>query len=83
VTLDALAHGSPLVATEGTWMANLIETFGAGVAIEESTPRNLHRAVTKIIDRYPEFQDRAFHAGQAQAQKSWDVLLDLLEKVIE
>jgi hypothetical protein len=79
VTLDALAHGSPLVATEGTWMAKLIETFGAGVAIEESTPGNLHRAVTKIIDSYAGFQDRAFRAGQAQAQKSWDVLLGLLE----
>ncbi len=80
VTLDALAHGSPLVATAGTWMAKLIETFGAGVAIEESTPGNLHRAVTSIIDGYPEFQDCTFQAGQAQTQKSWDVLLDLVNE---
>jgi len=78
VTLDALAHGSPIVATAGTWMAKLIEPFGAGVAIEEPTAENLHRAVTKIIDGYAGFRDRAFHASQAQAQKSWHVLLDLL-----
>jgi len=79
VTLDALAHGSPIVATAGSWMAKLIEPFGAGVAVEEPTPGNLHRAVTQIIDDYAAFRDRAFHAGQAQAQKSWQVLLDLLE----
>jgi glycosyltransferase involved in cell wall biosynthesis len=78
VTLDALAHGSPIVATAGTWMAKMIEPFGAGVAIEEPTPENLHRAVTKIIDGYAGFRDRAFQAGQAQAQKSWEVLIDLV-----
>ena len=78
VTLDALAHGSPIVATAGTWMAKLVESFGAGVAVEEPTAENLHRAVTKIIDGYPEFRDRAFHAGQAQARKSWDVLLEVM-----
>jgi len=78
VTLDALAHGSPIVATTGSWMAKLIEPFGAGVAIEEPTPGNLHRAVTQIIDGYAGFRDRAFHAGQAQAQQSWDGLLDLV-----
>jgi len=79
VTLDALAHGSPIVATAGSWMAKLIEPFGAGVAIEEPTPGNLHRAVTHIIGDYARFQEGAFRAGQAQAQKSWGVLLDLLE----
>lgn len=78
VTLDALAHGSPILATAGTWMAKLIEPFGAGVAVEEPTPGNLHRAVTQIIDDYAGFRDRAFNAGQAQARKSWDVLLDLV-----
>lgn len=80
VTLDALAHGSPIVATSGTWMAKLIEPFEAGVAIEEPTAENLHRAVTQIIAGYAGFRDRALQAGQAQTQKSWDVLIDLLEK---
>jgi glycosyltransferase involved in cell wall biosynthesis len=78
VTLDALAHGSPIVATAGSWMAKLIEPFGAGLAVEEPTPENLHRAVTQIIDGYAGFRDRSFHAGQSLAQKSWDVLLDLV-----
>ena len=80
VTLDALAHGSPIVATAGSWMAKLIEPFGAGIAVEEPTPGNLHRAVTQIIDGYARFRDRAFNAGEAQVQKSWDVLLDCLKK---
>ena len=79
VTLDALAHGAPIVATAGTWIAKMIEPFGAGVAIEEPTPANLRRAVSRIIDGYAGFQDRAFQAGQAQRQKSWEVLLDLLK----
>lgn len=78
VTLDALAHGAPIVAMAGTWMEKLIQPFGAGVAIEESTPENLHGAVSKIIDGYPGFRDRAFQAGQAQTQKSWEVLLEML-----
>ena len=78
VTLDALAHGSPIVATAGSWMANVIEPFGAGLAIEEPSPENLHSAVTRIIDGYAGFQERAYRAGQAQAQKSWDVLLEML-----
>ena len=76
VTLDALAHGSPIVAMAGTWMAKLIEPFGAGVAIADPTPENLHRAVTKIIDDYAGFGEHAYQAGRAQAQKSWEVLLD-------
>ena len=78
VTLDALAHGCPIIASAGTWMAKMIEPFGAGVAIEESTPENLYRAVTKIIEGYAAFRDRAFQAAEAQTQKSWDVLLDML-----
>jgi hypothetical protein len=80
VTLDALAHGSPIVATAGTWMARMIEPFAAGVAIEESTPENIHRAVTKIVDDYAKYRDRTFHAGRAQTQQSWDVLLKMLAK---
>jgi UDP:flavonoid glycosyltransferase YjiC (YdhE family) len=79
VTLDALAHGSPIVATAGSWMAKMIEPFGAGVAIEEPTPGNLHSAVTQIIGGYAGFQECAFRAGQAKAQKSWDVLLEMIE----
>ncbi len=79
VTLDALAHGSPIVATAGSWMAHFVEAFSAGIAIDQPTPENLHGAVTQIIDGYPMFSDRAFNAGQAQARKSWDVLLDLLK----
>jgi glycosyltransferase involved in cell wall biosynthesis len=78
VTLDALAHGSPIIATAGSWMANMIEPFGAGVAVEEPTPGNLHRAVTYIIGDYARFQEGAFRAGQAQQQQSWDVLLEML-----
>jgi glycosyltransferase involved in cell wall biosynthesis len=79
VTLDALAQGCPIVATAGTWMAELIAPFAAGVALEEATGESLYRAVRTIIDGYPGFRDRAFSAGRAQAQRSWDVLLERLE----
>jgi glycosyltransferase involved in cell wall biosynthesis len=79
VTLDALAHGCPIVATAGTWMAKVVAPFGAGVALEEATGESLYLAVRTIIDGYPDFRDRAGSAGRAQAQKSWDVLLDRLD----
>ena len=39
VTLDALAHGCPVVATAGTWSAAMIEPFGAGIALADPDAR--------------------------------------------
>lgn len=79
VTLDALAHGCPIVATAGTWTAGLIVPAGAGVALPDPRGEHLYAAVRQIRDRYPEYRDRALAAGGVQNRRSWAALLDLLD----
>ena len=80
VTLDAMAHGAPVIATQGTWMAGMIERFGAGVAIDDLSAEGLHRAVANVIARYPAFQAGARAAGLEQNRDSWAPLLELLDQ---
>lgn len=78
VTLDALAHACPIVATAGTWSAELIKPFGAGVELHAHTAASLLQAAREIERDYAVFQVGARAAGQAQNRKSWAPLLELL-----
>ncbi len=64
VTLDALSHGCPVVALSGTWMARVVEEFGAGLVVEEPTPDVLLDAVTKLMTSYEDYGRRALQAGR-------------------
>jgi len=78
VTLDALAHACPIVATAGTWSAELIKSFGAGVTLDVHNAASLLEAARKIERDYAVFEAAACSAGQAQNRKSWAPLLELL-----
>ena len=78
VTLDALAHACPVIATAGTWSAELIKPFGAGVELHAHTAASLLEAARHIEQEYALFQAGAHSAGQAQNRKSWAPLLELL-----
>jgi hypothetical protein len=78
VTLDALAHACPIVATAGTWSAELIKPFGAGVELHTMSAASLLEAARHIEQDYAVFQAGARAAGQAQNRKSWAPLLELL-----
>ncbi len=78
VTLDALAHACPVIATAGTWSAQLIKPFGAGVELHAHTAASLLEAARNIEREYAVFQAGARAAGQAQNRKSWAPLLELL-----
>ena len=78
VTLDALAHACPIVATAGTWSAELIKPFGAGVELYTMSAASLLEAAGNIERDYAVFQAGARAAGQAQNRKSWTPLLELL-----
>lgn len=80
ITLDALAHGCPVIATRGTWMAGMVERYGAGVAVENLSAEGLHSAVIAAIDRYPSLQSGARAAGLEQNRNSWVTLLRLLDQ---
>ncbi|BDG03082.1 glycosyltransferase family protein [Anaeromyxobacter oryzae] len=70
VTLDALSRGCPIVAVRGTWTARIVDRFGAGVVVDDTTPETLHGAVRAVIDRYPEFQARARRGGASLQEEN-------------
>ncbi|HEX4984461.1 MAG TPA: hypothetical protein VFV71_00185 [Burkholderiales bacterium] len=78
VTLDALTHACPVVATAGTWSAELVDRHGAGVALEDLSAGGLLAAVREVQRDYAGFQQRARLAGEALNRESWHPLLDQL-----
>ncbi|MGA6993787.1 MAG: glycosyltransferase [Candidatus Deferrimicrobiaceae bacterium] len=79
VTLDAFSAGAPVIATAGTWMAQAIGRFGAGVAIEELNPAALLAAVKGVRDEYPRYRRNALDAGRVlQEEHSGGHLLEAL-----
>ncbi|MBI5924989.1 MAG: glycosyltransferase [Aquabacterium sp.] len=63
VTLDALQAGSPVVVTDGTWMARLAEKYKAGVATSDLTPCGLLNAIQTILNDHAGFAQRACAAA--------------------
>ncbi len=59
VTLDALGAGAPVVATEGTWMARLIDAHNAGVAVADLAPASLLQAIETVLTDHAGFAARA------------------------
>ena len=78
VTLDALAHGCPVIATAGTWSADVIEPFGAGIALAEPDAESLYVAATALRADYARYQAAALVAARAPSRDSWAPLLDRL-----
>lgn len=69
VVLDALLHGAPVVATEGTWAGDVVERFGAGIALRERTGAALATAVDRILGRWDRFAAAAAEASEALAEE--------------
>ncbi len=63
IVLDALLHGSPVIATRGTWPGAQVERFGAGVTIEERTPAALASAIDLVLSEWPAYSARACAAA--------------------
>jgi glycosyltransferase involved in cell wall biosynthesis len=80
VTLDALARGCPVVATSETWIARLVEQYGAGISVQNPSAELLYRAAREILGNYEEFSRNALAAGAAEAGRSWAPLLGRLER---
>ncbi len=76
VTLDALAGACPVIATAGTWSADLIESYGAGIALVRPDAESLYEAVTTVRTEYARYQAGALAAGHARNRDSWRPLLD-------
>jgi len=75
VTLDALAHGCPVVATAGTWSAALIAPHNAGIVVANPNAESLHAAASALRADYPGYRRRALAAAEAREGSSWQPLL--------
>ena len=82
VTLDAMSHACPVVATAGTWSAELIKPFSAGIELQTLDAASLLKAAREIKRDYAVFQAGARAAGKAQNRKSWAPLLELLPRAL-
>ncbi|WP_246525684.1 glycosyltransferase [Geomobilimonas luticola] len=67
VVLDALLHGTPVIATRGTWPGVQVERFGAGVTIEERTPEALAAAIDRVLGDWETYAARACDAARVLA----------------
>ena len=64
VTVDALASGCPIITTAGTWMARTIERLDAGIALEDLSAAELHRAVRTLVAHYDRYSANAREAAK-------------------
>ncbi|NVN89331.1 MAG: hypothetical protein HXX11_01895 [Desulfuromonadales bacterium] len=64
VTLDAMSAGAPVVTLSGTWIARVVQRFGAGIVIDEPTPIAVLGAVRQIVAKYADYRDKALHTGR-------------------
>ena len=56
VAIEAALHGIPLVYMSGTWIEEVVELTGAGMAIAEETPEAVVEALLAAIYRLPALQ---------------------------
>lgn len=64
VTIEALASGSPVITTAGTWMADVVERNGAGIALDDPSAAALLEAVETVISGYERFSANARKAAE-------------------
>lgn len=69
VVLDALLHGTPVIATEGTWPGAQVERFGAGITIRERTSDSLSAAIDTVLADWDRYSACACEAARVLAEE--------------
>ena len=69
VVLDALLHGAPVVTSAGTWAADVVGRFGAGVVLPARTPEALAAAIDAILADWDTYAARAAEASSVLAEE--------------
>ena len=59
VAIEAATAGIPMVYTRDTWNADLVESCGSGVAIDDGDVAGLVCAIQQIVDHYQDYRDQA------------------------
>ena len=70
--IDAMYHRLPAVVVEGTWLANLVRRYDAGVVVDRANAESLAAAVRKIGNHLEHYQQRMeIAAADYFARNSW------------
>lgn len=67
VTLDAFYAGCPIITAKNTWMGDVAERYGAGIALASYEIVNIQRAIETIISNYATYHANAKQAAQQLA----------------
>jgi glycosyltransferase involved in cell wall biosynthesis len=67
VFIEAVAAGKPVVVTAGTWMADELGRWGAGVVIERPSPAGIARAVGTAVSEFAALHAKAQETAAACA----------------
>lgn len=68
VAVDALAEGSPIVTTKGSWMASLVDRLDAGIIVDGRDVSAWRDAVDTISNNWPIYRTKAIAAAAALAE---------------
>lgn len=63
IALDAFLSGSPVVTLAGTWMAQQVQRFHAGIVVDNTQPDTLQNAIKTIFAHQAKYQQAAIEAG--------------------
>jgi lysophospholipase L1-like esterase len=59
VVIEAMVHGMPVIATEGTTVWSQAREFGAGLSFKEGDTLSLSEAMTRLAANFEDFSKRA------------------------
>jgi glycosyltransferase involved in cell wall biosynthesis len=79
VAVEAATAGIPMIYTTDTWTADLVESIGAGVAVEDGDSQGVADAIRLLVDNYDAYRQQAMdRRSAAQAAHSSATFLDKL-----
>lgn len=64
VALDSFYAGCPIITAKNTWMGDVAQRYGAGIALDNYAPETVQRAIEKIAANYEEYHNNARKAAQ-------------------
>ncbi len=59
VAVEAATAGVPIIHTGDTWISDLVDSVGAGVAIDDGDADQIAAAIHNVIDNFDHFRNRA------------------------
>lgn len=79
VAVEAATAGVPMIYTRDTWIADLVESCGAGIGVDDGDVAGLARAIHAMAADHAAFRARAMaRRDAARAAHSSRAFVDLL-----